>query len=474
MNKVRLVTFKKNALTIAALLFSTVCIFGTSLLTHVSADSVDVHLNVEGCNNNYICEAVIGEDINSCPNDCTPVVPTPPTLDDDENNSGSSGSKIENEEAAFNIFIDSIITTPSTIKIIWKTSAPTMGSLTWSNGSGFNLGSLQEVGYTTTHTLVLNNLLADTSYSIALTATDLEGLSRVYNLNATTEKITIVFEPVTDFFVSPRDSGVILSWKNPPTDFEYVRIVRSDDFFPGTPYEGEVIYEGSAQSYFDSEIESDVRYYYSIFVKGKNGFSPGVLQNFIRNNERDLFEDVGEPITIFGPIYDSTVISDLDQSDIESLFHVYQDGIEVSRANNIFYVKNGRDIVMTVDKSLAIPSDSQVFVSYLRASQGSDGYRYSLEYNEKERKFITTFKVQNSEINTPFILYIRNNQQVSGYVGYLNTETTFTTENQDKSVFGLLKNDFVVSLMYVLLFILFIIGLWYFFVLKKKENHLET
>ncbi len=466
----REISFKKNKLTIIALLFSTVCIFGTALLTHVSADTVDVHLNVEGCNNNFMCEAVIGEDITSCPNDCTPVATTtPPSTGGSDNNSGRSGGR-----ALFNMYVDSIIATPSTIKIIWKTSVPTMGSVTWSTGSGFNLGSLQEVGYTTSHTLVLNNLLADTSYSIALTATDLDGLSRTYNLNATTEKISVNSEPVTDFSVGPRDSGVTLTWKNPSSDFEYVRIVRSDDFFPGTPYGGEVIYEGSAQSYFDTEVVDNVRYYYSIFVKGKNGFSPGVLQNFIRNNDRDLFEDVGEPVTIFGPIYDSTVISDLDQSDIESLFRVYQDGIEVSRANNTFYVKNSRDVVMTVDKSLAVPSDSQVFVSYMRSSQTGPGYRYPLEYSEKERKFITTFRIQNAELNTPFILYIRNNENVSGYVGYLNTQDIVPLESQQNFLLSLLKNDLFVSFLYVLLIILFFAALWHFFARKKRENRIET
>ena len=42
-------------------------------------DTVPVNLHVNGCNNNGVCEAIIGEDILSCPGDCTPPPPPPPS-----------------------------------------------------------------------------------------------------------------------------------------------------------------------------------------------------------------------------------------------------------------------------------------------------------------------------------------------------------------------------------------------------------
>lgn len=59
------------------------------------SESTDVNLIVEGCNNNSVCEANIGEDINSCPLDC-PLIVIPPVEpeNDDSDRSGRSGGRI--------------------------------------------------------------------------------------------------------------------------------------------------------------------------------------------------------------------------------------------------------------------------------------------------------------------------------------------------------------------------------------------
>ncbi|MFA7193727.1 MAG: hypothetical protein WC087_02325 [Candidatus Paceibacterota bacterium] len=60
-------------------LFSTPLFLKAQLNTQ-SGDT-DVNLIVEGCNNNLICEANIGEDLATCPNDCSFI---PPAEDDEE------------------------------------------------------------------------------------------------------------------------------------------------------------------------------------------------------------------------------------------------------------------------------------------------------------------------------------------------------------------------------------------------------
>jgi hypothetical protein len=468
----RLSFLKKNTITILAVVFSSACIFGTHHLTKVSAqDSVNVNLNVEGCNNNFICEAVIGEDANSCPNDCGVATTTPPTQGDGSSG-GSSGSKLD-QKKDFEIFIESIETTASTIRIVWTSSVPTNGTFSWSASSGYNLGSLQEIGYITRHNLVLTNLSAETSYAITLSATDLYGNVQTRIINSITQKSITAIPSVSNVSASDQDGGMILRWQNPSSQFDYVRIVKSDDFFPSGPYDGEVVYEGGAQSFFDPEIVEGTRYYYSIFVKSGSEFSPGVLQNFIRKPQDGFFEDVGEPVTIFGPIYDSTVVTDIDNSLIEGLLHVYQDGVEVTRANNIFYVKNGREILLAVDKSEAIPSWSQVFVSYFTSSRMEDGREYVLEYNEKQGKFVTNFTISNSERSVPFILYIRNNQEIRGYVGYFNSDIFQQADDQAMSPAKWIKNDFFVSIFFLLLLILILLILLIIFIITKRRKHIE-
>jgi hypothetical protein len=58
------------------------------------SESTNVNLIVEGCNNNSICEANIGENINNCPLDCSVDIVPPDDEDDVDDTSGRSGSKI--------------------------------------------------------------------------------------------------------------------------------------------------------------------------------------------------------------------------------------------------------------------------------------------------------------------------------------------------------------------------------------------
>lgn len=70
-----------------------------------------------------------------------------------------------------------------------------------------------------------------------------------------------------------------LSWKNPPDpDFDLVRIVRSETFFPSNPFEGIVVYEGRGTATTDTNVREGVTYYYSIFARDKAGnFSEGSI-----------------------------------------------------------------------------------------------------------------------------------------------------------------------------------------------------
>jgi len=54
-------------------------------------------------------------------------------------------------------------------------------------------------------------------------------------------------------------------------EFEEVEIYKSVDFPVLVPGEGEIIYEGGENSFTDGNIESDIIYYYTAFIKNKSG-----------------------------------------------------------------------------------------------------------------------------------------------------------------------------------------------------------
>lgn len=471
--------FKNNTLTVLSALFSCALIFFAYASTRVDAagDTTEVNITVNGCNNNYVCEAVIGEDSTTCPLDCGGTVTPTSTPSTGGNNGGSSGSKIKKPnqgQMSFDISIENIETFANSIKVTWSSSAPANGTIQWGTGSTYNLGLVQEVGYTYAHTFTLTGLSSDTNYSIEIRALGLDGTLVTRSISARTAASVAATQPVRNAEAHEIEGGVQLQWQNPDSAFDYIRIVRSESFFPADPYDGDVVYEGSARSFFDANVTEGTRYFYSIFVRGANGFSTGVLQNILLDAEQEFFGDVGMPVTIFGPIYDSTIVTSLHETDAAATVNMYQDGSEVTRLNNVFYAKNGKDVLITVDKSMLVPADSDVFVSYFPKNNTADSVDYALDYDAKEGKFLTTIRVENSVPSAPAIIYIRNNEKISGYLVYISTTIAEDDKVPKFWLAGWFRNDIFASLVLLSFVTIFLWLFLLFFFRRKSDNQKEN
>lgn len=456
-------------MTILACAFSVAIIF----LAHVSArldaaDTVNVNLYVDGCNNNYVCEAVIGEDANTCPLDCAPAQPDPTPEEDDRD--GRSGDR-KVTQTALEIDVNTIVVLKNSIEVTWRTNLPANGSVEWSSGPSYNIGSLREIGFTREHSFTLTGLAYDSQYVLTLTATDLYGRTMRTSVLAHTEPMSVPTPSVENATVTQQNDGSVLQWKNPSHDFEYVRIMKSENFFPQDPFDGELIYEGGAQSFFDSEVFEGVRYFYSIFAKGPQGFSEGSLRSFVLKSDSDFFGTQGEPVTVFGPIYDFTKVTDIDKSDLYGKFTLTQNGVETSRAGNVFYVKNNADVFVTVDKAASIPATADLFISYFPTAGMTDSQEYVLKFDSESQKFITSFTVSNIDQSAPFILYIRNNEEITGYIGYLSVELSALTSEKQNFVKRLFSNDLFASLVLLSFFLLLLLALLVILLSKKDEKN---
>jgi len=77
---------------------------------------------------------------------------------------------------------------------------------------------------------------------------------------------------VSYFTALPGDSQISLSWQNPPEpDFKAVKIMRSTKFYPASPEEGILIYDGKWVSFVDTGLVNGMRYYYTAFAYDKIG-----------------------------------------------------------------------------------------------------------------------------------------------------------------------------------------------------------
>ncbi len=106
-----------------------------------------------------------------------------------------------------------------------------------------------------------------------------------YNSSATTDdgSCTYPVENINNFSASYNSgsNSINLSWSNPSfVGFQSVRIVRSSSSFPTSPTSGQLIYQGTAESFEDTDIDFDTTYYYTAFVRNNNGdYSSGSVDS---------------------------------------------------------------------------------------------------------------------------------------------------------------------------------------------------
>jgi hypothetical protein len=251
-----------------------------------SSDPTVVQLNVQGCNNNGICEPLSGETVAACPLDCTVVTPTSSTSTPETRDRRRSGPSTP---PYYERIIERIQATPgtSTISIAWETTPPSIGVLLWGKTADFESGAISENAFGYSHELILRDLLPDTTYYMQLVVRSIDGggeASPILQLRTNTPKTVINAQPEISYVgIFEEDGAITLEWGNPPPDtFSYIRIVKKDGAFPRDAYDGRVVYEGRGETVTDRS--GDGKEYYGIFVRGKDGkYSKGAFARIYKN-----------------------------------------------------------------------------------------------------------------------------------------------------------------------------------------------
>jgi len=165
----------------------------------------------------------------------------------------------------------------------------------------------------------------------------------------------------------PDNEKIIIKWKNPESGSGLqVEIRRDTNFPPLTPYEGELIYSGSGDSFEDFFVEDDQIYYYSIFTKNSEGvYSPGKMVASSLGGEVKIdFDEEWKRIGVF---------------DVES-------GIPLLLSDGIIKIFPAKSVGVSYEIDI-LPEEVKMVAAEM------NGSLYLLDYDEETKSYKTSFVV---------------------------------------------------------------------------------
>lgn len=313
--------------------------------------------------------------------------PTPPS----GGGGGSSGSLV--------LELKNLVVVPTTNSAVIQFDAtlPVQAVVSWGETPDYESGSLSRPLFQTHHAFTIEGLTPGTTYYFRIQLTDGYGRNRVLE-NQTFTTLSLPVQPanVLNFQATPDDKKILLTWDNPFVDFDEIRIVRSDQFFPSDPENGDIIYEGRGDSFPDTDVVPGVTYYYAAFVRDEFGdFSSGSLASarLVGEGETptiiDFFKEIVElPASLIHPLLQKLSILDID---------FYQDGVKLDVHDGKVSVKGDRNLLVSIqyDKlpevlktivvTLRDPEDSSKTFSFLlRVNKDKTAYEALVAPLERE------------------------------------------------------------------------------------------
>jgi len=158
----------------------------------------------------------------------------------------------------------------------------------------YELGSIGSGIYRIDHQTFVTQLEPNTTYYYELFLADRFGQEAVVATGSfVTEPSVIISRPsnVFDLRADVVGNDVLLHWQIPSTkESTYVRVVRNHRFFPTDPWDGVVVYEGTAESFTDATVLRDrLEQFYTVFTFNLDGqYSSGAVVNATREPRNPL------------------------------------------------------------------------------------------------------------------------------------------------------------------------------------------
>ncbi len=176
--------------------------------------------------------------------------------------------------------------------VAWETDKETKSYFYYGKSKDLNL-RVELKKFAKTHAIELKNLSPSTLYYFKIQAVDKAGnftFSPILSFKTLPLPDLVPPSPVLNFKAELKKDKVILSWENPKDkDLAKIIIVRSEERFLNSPYQGKLIFEGVAEEVEDLQIEQGKSYYYSAFALDfKGNFSSPALAKITLSKEKPV------------------------------------------------------------------------------------------------------------------------------------------------------------------------------------------
>lgn len=328
--------------------------------------------------------------------------------------------------------------------IQFETIPYTRTIIAWGRTPSYELGSLTETTYTTDHDARIEGLTPSTQYYFSISGATSNGRNGVLHTGTfVTLPVNDTFPPdnVTDLNAVHEGDGVRLSWNNPDNiDFAYVRVMRSNLFFPTDVVDGWVVYEGSGAGVYDRDafLEGE-RAYYTVFTYDALGnISSGVVTLI---DERDAAN--------------ATSIIDPTKNILDVTLHDYlftQDGIPQEVEDGSVHIDGSKQLTISIPYDRLPRHLKTIIVNIRESAHSSKSFSFLLRVNSDKTFFTGTIAPFGVTGAFPIRIAIFDFKTLQvGYVeGVLESTVPFFLEDE--------KREAEAGTLFLLLIILLCIG----------------
>lgn len=404
-----------------------------------------------GCNSNGVCESGRGETKANCAVDC--VFP--------ENQNISSSGYIKNVEVK-NITINSAT-------ITWQTEKNAVCELYWGNTADYEKELISETKFFFDHSVNLVGLQVASVYHFKILCSDESNIKD--GKGDFQFKTLSVLDNVLNFKAIGDDGKVFLNWQNPQiSDFDRVKIIRNDNFFPLSTDDGVIIYEGINNFYIDTDVINGQDYFYANYVFDKLGnHSSGALAYALPQVKGLLSAKQFPEFPQVTP--QENIEWKLSLKD----FDFYSEGKKLEIINSqTVEVKSGKQLIISIDYKKI--HGKAVF---LTAGVDNNGMQslYSFNLDEGKNVYSVAFVLSEKEGDYPLTITLFNEKNESVY--QVKGEISVYKEGKitlKESIWIKLWKNLVFQIIFWLLLIIILIILiillifFIFFVKKRKEE----